>query len=226
MSMFKKKKKEKQHWFREYYEAILVAVIFASFVKVFIFQTYKIPTQSMVPTLLVGDHLVVNKFSFRNLGLGPLDRLFPVREVRRGDIIVFKYPEDPKVMFVKRAIGMPGDVIAGVNKTIYINGKPMPDMWGRFLSGAEHRPGFGPIRVGEGKIFALGDNRDFSRDSRYWGFVPRENILGTPWLVYWSYEAPPYNPNATMVQKSTQLIRVFLTFFTKTRWNRSFTFPG
>ncbi|HPR63454.1 MAG TPA: signal peptidase I [Thermoanaerobaculia bacterium] len=219
------KKKRKHSLFREYYEAILVAVIFASFVKVFIFQTYKIPTQSMVPTLLVGDHLIVNKFSFRDPGLGFLDALFPASDVKRGDIIVFKYPEDPRVMFVKRAIGMPGDIVAITDKTVYINGKPLEDPWAHYLMEDGHRPVYVPTRVPENMIFALGDNRDHSRDSRFWGFVPRDNILGTPWLIYWSYEAPPYNPRESVSQKTRNFFNVFFTFFSKTRWARSFTFP-
>lgn len=222
----KETKKRKHSLFREYYEAILIAVIFASFVKVFIFQTYKIPTQSMVPTLLVGDHLIVNKFSFREMGMGPFDALFPRKEIQRGDIIVFKYPRDPKVMFVKRAIGLPGDVIQGIQKTLYVNGTPLEDRWGRYLQkNGVARMSFGPIKVPDNAVFALGDNRDMSQDSRYWGPVPRDHILGAPWTIYWSYEAPAYDPVANLGKKTKNLFDVFIHFFTKTRWTRSFTFP-
>jgi len=124
--------KEKKDKFREYFEAILVAVIFASFVKIFIFQTYKIPTESMVKTLLVGDHLIVDKFGFRDPGSGLLKKILPFRDIQRGDVVVFKFPKEPRFFFVKRVIGLPGDVVQIINKKIYVNGQATEEPYAVF----------------------------------------------------------------------------------------------
>ena len=224
----------KKDKFREYYEAILVAVIFASFVKIFIFQTYKIPTESMVGTLLVGDHLIVDKFGFRDPGTSLFKSIFPFRDIKRGDVIVFKYPKDPRMFFVKRAIGLPGDTVSIVNKKIYINGTAQEEPYAVFADDTVFPPDPGlpdllrlrdnqaEIKVPEGYYFAMGDNRDRSNDSRFWGFVPRSSIAGRGWIIYWSYEAPRYDPNRSMVGKAWDMVSVFPNFFTKTRWERTF----
>ncbi len=224
----------KKDKFREYYEAILVAVIFASFVKIFIFQTYKIPTESMVGTLLVGDHLIVDKFGFRDPGNALFKTILPFRDIERGDVVVFKYPKDPGFFFVKRAIGLPGDTVSIVNKTIYVNGEALEEPYAVFADDTVFPPdpsfpdllrlrdNQGEFRVPEGQYFVMGDNRDRSNDSRFWGFVPRSSIAGRGWIIYWSYDAPRYDPHRSMLGKGWDMISVFPNFFTKTRWERTF----
>jgi signal peptidase I len=227
--------KEKKDKFREYFEAILVAVIFASFVKIFIFQTYKIPTESMVKTLLVGDHLIVDKFGFRDPGSGLLKKLLPFKDIQRGDVVVFKFPKEPRFFFVKRVIGLPGDVVQIISKKIYVNGQPQEEPYAVFADENVFPPDAGlpdilryrdntaEIPVPPGQYFCMGDNRDRSNDSRFWGFVPRDAIAGRAWIIYWSYEAPRYDPNRSLAGKTWDFVKVFPTFFHKTRWERSFT---
>jgi signal peptidase I len=222
---------------REWYESLLVAGIFVLFVRTFVVQTYQVPTGSMEKTILVGDHLLVNKFAY-----GPrLDgwaSLLPYRDVHRGDIIVFKKPGDdvnPGNVLVKRAVAGPGDTVVVRDKTLWVDGEPadgphvqhsdpevypndpaIPDM-------ARRRDQFGPFVAPAGSWFGMGDNRDNSLDSRYWGAIPRENIFGRPTILYWSYEAEPNShvwrgPAA----KLRQLADVALHFFSRTRWNRMF----
>ncbi|MGB6200594.1 MAG: signal peptidase I [Candidatus Acidiferrales bacterium] len=199
---------------REYLETLVVTVILALFATTFIVQAFKIPTRSMEPTLLVGDHLLVDKFIFGGRGHW-YDRLLPYREVRRGDVIVFPYPYGDHPYYVKRAIGLPGDRLKIVNQTVYINGAPLkenyafhdprlqPDSFGANFPprdiedfDPEMRPEWaaqilsfihnGELVIPPGQYFAMGDNRDNSEDSRYWGFVDREAIIGRPIVIYWS----------------------------------------
>ncbi len=233
MKKKEKKVKEKKDKFREYYEAIAVAVIFASFVKIFILQTYKIPTESMVKTLLVGDHLIVDKFSFRDPGNKLFKAIFPFKDIKRGDVVVFKYPKDPKFFFVKRAIGIPGDKIQIINKKIYVNGEELEEPYAYFSDNniippdpsipdsIRFRDNFPETIVPENMYFCIGDNRDNSNDSRAWGFVPRDYIAGRGWIIYWSYEAPRYDPNKSMLDKTADFLSVFINFFKKTRWERT-----
>ena len=226
---------EKKDKFREYYEAILVAVIFASFVKIFIFQTYKIPTESMVKTLLVGDHLIVDKFGFRDPGNSLFKSLFPFRDIKHGDVVVFKYPKDPRMFFVKRAIGLPGDTVQIVNKKVFVNGQATDEHYTTFADESiippdpslpdypRLRDNTPVIQVPKDMYFCMGDNRDRSNDSRFWGFVPRSAIAGRGWIIYWSYEAPHYDPDRSMLGKAYDFVKVFPTFFFKTRWERTLT---
>jgi len=206
-------------------------------------QAFVIPTGSMEGTLLVGDHLFVDKVIY-----APPDafskHLLPYRDVQRGDVIVFRYPLDLQKNLVKRAIGVPGDRIHLENKRLVLNGKPMDEPY------TSHLPGFDPYRdnfpaspsvglrpeaaamlannvvIGElvvppGFIFAMGDNRENSDDSRYWGLVPRQNIVGTPFLIYWSFDAPTEDLSDPGLGAG-HLLDVALHFATKTRWNRTF----
>jgi signal peptidase I len=183
---------------REYFESIVVAVILALFVRTFVFQAFKIPTGSMKPNLLVGDHLLVNKFIFAPAA-GAIERaLLPMRQVRRGDIIVFKFPEEPDRDFIKRTIGLPGDTIELKNQTVFVNGQPLVESYAHYLfppadetqtDGFDLRRKYGPVTVPEGHYFMMGDNRDNSSDSRQLarhGYVPAGNIIGHPELVYFS----------------------------------------
>ena len=181
---------------REYFESICVAVILALFVRTFVVQAFKIPTGSMENNLLIGDHLLVNKFTFAPTLWSWERAILPVRDIRRGDIIVFKYPEDPSRDFIKRTIGLPGDTVELRNKKVYINGKPLDEPYVHFLFPAEGGPSddssfdvrrnYGPVTVPPDKYFMMGDNRDNSEDSRYWGFMPREYVKGKALFIYFS----------------------------------------
>jgi signal peptidase I len=181
---------------REYFESICVAVILALFVRTFIVQAFKIPTGSMENNLLIGDHLLVNKFVYAPT-LTSLERaLLPINPIRRGDIIVFKYPEEPERDFIKRVIGLPGDTLELRNKRVYINGTMLNEPYVHYLvppdeegSGGEFdvRVQYGPVTVPPAHYFMMGDNRDNSQDSRYWGFMPQEYIKGRALFVYFSF---------------------------------------
>jgi signal peptidase I len=191
---------------REYFESICVAVILALFVRTFVVQAFKIPTGSMENNLLIGDHLLVNKFVFAPTRTWLEDKLLPIDPIRRGDIIVFKYPEDPERDFIKRTIGLPGETVELRNKKVYINGKPLDEPYVHFLfpedsesgisdsSGFDVRRNYGPVTVPAGHYFMMGDNRDNSQDSRYWGFMPRDYVKGKALFVYFSYGENPGGP--------------------------------
>ncbi|MBU1149522.1 MAG: signal peptidase I [Proteobacteria bacterium] len=179
--------------FREYIEAIILAVVIALFIRTFVIQAYKIPSGSMKPTLLIGDHILVSKF---NYGIKlPFLRttLIPVGAPQRGDIVVFIYPEDRSKDFIKRLIGVPGDTIEIRNKKIFINGLPYSDKHGVYVDNfiipgaVQPRDNFGPVTVPEGSLFVMGDNRDESYDSRFWGFVSNKDVLGKALIIYWSW---------------------------------------
>ncbi|MBU2252220.1 MAG: signal peptidase I [Proteobacteria bacterium] len=179
--------------FREYIEAIILAVVIALFIRTFVIQAYKIPSGSMKPTLLIGDHILVSKF---NYGIKlPFLRttLIPVGAPQRGDIVVFIYPEDRSKDFIKRLIGVPGDTIEIRNKKILLNGLPYNDKHGVYMDNfiipgaVQPRDNFGPVTVPEGSLFVMGDNRDESYDSRFWGFVSKRDVLGKALIIYWSW---------------------------------------
>jgi signal peptidase I len=183
---------------REYFESICVAVILALFARTFIVQAFKIPTGSMENNLLVGDHLLVNKFA-----VGPTLKAFegvllPTAAIERGDILVFKYPVEPERDFIKRVIGLPGETLELRNKTVYIDGVSLDEPYVRFLVPPREEPdletdtfdlrfNFGPVTVPEREYFMMGDNRDNSEDSRYWGFMPREYVKGKALFIYFSF---------------------------------------
>jgi signal peptidase I len=215
--------------FREYYEAILVAFILALFVRTFVFENFKIPSGSMEDNLLVGDHLVVNKFIFGEHLPTPLHKLFGYREPRRGDVVVFKYPNQPRRDFIKRCIAVAGDTVEVRSKVLYINEEPQEEPYVVFKGDQAGRkrglPGdnYGPRVVPEGTIFCFGDNRDNSLDSRFWGPVPLSYVKGRAVLIYWSYEAKRNDWEwRGFLYRMRQLAEVFVNFFTKTRWNRTF----
>jgi len=193
---------------REYAEAIVLAMLLAFAIRVFVVQAFKIPSGSMIPTLLIGDHILVSKLSY---GLQwPGDCKFRVSfppvtcytshpvvsfgEPRRGDVIVFRYPEDEEKDFIKRIVGLPGDVIEIRNKVVHINGQPLDDKAftqrvdpGTINGAINPRDNFGPVTVPEGSYFVMGDNRDQSLDSRFWGYVRAEKIRGKAFRIYWSW---------------------------------------
>jgi signal peptidase I len=190
---------------REYFESICVAVILALFVRTFIVQAFKIPTGSMEPNLLVGDHLLVNKLVFAPTASRAELSLLPIDEIARGDIIVFKYPEEPERDFIKRVIGLPGETLELRNKKVFIDSKPLDEPYVHFLfppdpeghaapgevTDFDVRKNYGPVTVPAGHYFMMGDNRDNSQDSRYWGFMPRDYVKGKALFVYFSVNDEP-----------------------------------
>ena len=185
--------KTKKHVIREYAESIVIAVVMALIIKAFVIQAFKIPSGSMIPTLKIGDHILVNKFIYGTKLPFSDSIIIPLRRPNRGDIIVFKFPDDEKKDFIKRVIGLPGDIVEIKGKKVYINGSPIDDSYAvhsdpmLYPSGIQPRDNFGPLTVPQDSYFVMGDNRDFSLDSRYWGFVKLNKIKGKAFIIYWSW---------------------------------------
>jgi signal peptidase I len=215
---------------REYFEAIVTAVILALFVRTWVVQAFKIPTGSMENNLLIGDHLLVNKFIFGPEPTAFEKAVLPVRDIRRGDIVVFKYPDEPERDFIKRVIGLPGETLELRNKKIFINGQPLDEPYVHYIDathGASEvtsfdvRERYGPVTVPPDQYFVMGDNRDNSQDSRYWGFLPRHYVKGKALLIYWSYESGAGDHAGSGLGASIrQVFSVVTHFFTRTRWER------
>lgn len=240
---------------RDTFESLVVTAILAIFGTTFVLQAFKIPTGSMENTLLIGDHLLVNKFVYADHA-GWWTRLLPYRNIRRGQVVVFKYPgtedpsQEPGEHFVKRVIGVPGDRIRIVSRQVYVNGQLLEEPYVRHTFLDQVRPGdnfppppgeelqgttlgwgesmanyvhSGELVVPPGNYFVMGDSREESWDSRFWGFVPRALISGRPLVIYWSYETPrnEYTLNS-FSERLSQTADLILHFFTKTRWRRTF----
>ncbi len=180
---------------QEYIEAIIIAILIAVVIRTFIVQAYKIPSRSMVPTLLVGDHLLVNKFIY-GVKIPVIRRIIvPITDPKRGDIIVFIYPNDRTKDYIKRVIGVGGDKIEIKNKNIFINDQPYKDAFGIYSDDTTYpaimqpRDNFGPVTVPRGSLFVMGDNRDESADSRFWGFVDLKDVEGKALVIYWSWNS-------------------------------------
>lgn len=233
----------------EYMESLLVTVILALFGTSFVVQAFKIPSSSMERTLLIGDHLLVNKFIFGGSGAW-YEKLLPYRPLERGDIIVFKYPYADHQHFVKRVIGLPGDRLKLVDQSVYINGKLLNEAYVVHDAAAGYDPlnySFPPVGnplysspvepewardikkyirndeliVPPGKYFAMGDNRDHSLDSRYWGFVDRNAIMGRPFLIYWSVDATSTDyGESTFGQRLRAVLQTVAHLPARTRWAR------
>jgi signal peptidase I len=227
-------------------QSLMGTVVIAVFVITFIVQAFQIPSPSMENTLLIGDYLLVNKLCYG--GGGVADFFMPYHKVRRGDIVVFHYPVNPTQHFVKRVIGIPGDHLRLVNKKVYVNGNalnepyahftrpsddmfrdnfprtdvlsgPTPEWWVQMRTLVED----GELIVPEGSYFVMGDNRDNSYDSRYWGFVPKANIIGRPLVIYWSVQGGEMDPAApsSVGDKLYHFAYVLTHVFQVTRWNRT-----
>ncbi len=182
---------------REYAESLIIAVVLALFVRTWVFQAFKIPTGSMEPNLLIGDHLIVNKMVFAPGAAGPERVILPTRDIRRGDIVVFKYPEAPDRDFIKRVIGLPGDRLELRRKELFINDQKVDESWAHYQAPAsaesfgasgDLREFYGPVTVPPGQYFMMGDNRDNSEDSRYWGFLPATYVKGKALFIYFSFD--------------------------------------
>jgi signal peptidase I len=229
-------------------QSLLATVVIAVFVITYIVQAFQIPSESMENTLLIGDYLLVDKLCYGGGGVG--DFVIPYRQIHRGDIIVFHYPVNPAQHFVKRVVGIPGDRIHLIRKRVFINGQPLNEPYARYFKPEPNPfrddfprldvldPGInadwwvqmpklvedGQLIVPEGHYFAMGDNRDDSSDSRYWGFVPRANIIGRPLLIYWSISDPEeaMPPTPTLGDRLYHLAYAVTHFFQITRWGRTF----
>jgi len=228
-------------------QSLLTTVVIAVFVITFVVQAFQIPSESMENTLLIGDYLLVDKLRY---GGGTFwDHFIPYRQVRRGDIVVFHYPVDPRQHFVKRVVGVPGDRVRLIKGEVYVNGDPLTEPYARHTSShpdpyrddfpqLTYDPGesaswAGQMRkwvedkqliIPQGFYFVMGDNRDVSSDSRYWGFVPRENIIGRPLLIYWSVGgANDEMPAASRPgDRLYHFVYVLTHLFRITRWDRTF----
>jgi len=240
---------------RDYFETIVICVIFVIFARAFVFQQSKIPTGSMIPTLLVGDYIMVNKFIYAPTASNIEKALLPIRDVKRGDIIVFKYPEEPEKDYIKRVIGLPGEFIEIKDKTVYINGSPLeedykihqtelnPESWAKIkegeapLSAAEPAPkrwqsrrignefDFDRMLIPEGHYFCMGDNRDNSKDSRFWGTVPHENIKGKAFIIWWSFSGEENDyTRTTLIDRVKSIANKVIYFIPKSRYRRCLRF--
>ncbi len=187
-------KNKKKSGVRENLEAIIIAVVLALFIRTFIVQAFKIPSGSMLPTLQIGDHILVNKFIYGVKIPFSGAVLMPLKDPQRNDIIVFKYPKDPKLDYIKRVIAVAGDTVEIRNKKIFLNGKPYDDKYGVFRDAKVLAPNlgprdnYGPITIPPEKLFVMGDNRDNSYDGRFWGFVDLEAVRGKAFIIYWSWD--------------------------------------
>jgi len=216
---------------REYLEALVVAVILALFVRTFAVQAFKIPTSSMEPNLLIGDHLFVNRLLF-SPSLGAIeDALMGKREVRRGDVVVFRFPGSPDKDYVKRVVALPGETVEVRERNVLIDGQPLDEAaYAHFQEPSlkpgdpefglrAERQGFGPSRVPPNHLFVMGDNRDNSNDSRFWGFLPRDLVKGRAVLVYWSYAA---TRDEYRRERASDWLRDLASAPLRTRWGRFF----
>jgi signal peptidase I len=229
-------------------QSLLTTVVIAVFVITFIIQAFQIPSESMESTLLIGDYLLVDKLCYG--GGRFLDHILPYRSVHRGDIVVFHYPVHPNEHFVKRVVGVPGDRLRLINREVYVNGSHLQEPYVQHVSTRHDvfrdefprldvsAPGLeggwwlqmkklvedGELIIPEGSYFVLGDNRDDSDDSRYWGFVPRENIVGRPLLIYWSVRSVEDDPpvSSTPGAKLYHFAYAVSHLFQVTRWDRTF----
>jgi signal peptidase I len=203
---------------REYFESLVIAVILALFARTWIFQSFQIPSGSMERTLLVGDHLIVNKVVFAPTLSGLERAILPIRPIQRGDVLVFKNPPDPTHDLIKRVIGLPGERVELHQKHVYIDGQLLDDPWAQFLPlpvGAhieranDRSTEFGPVTVPADQYFMMGDNRDNSADSRYWGFMPKDYVKGRAEVIYFSIQdGEPLSPVFSAARRARFLQRV------------------
>jgi signal peptidase I len=206
---------------RDYIETILVCVIFVIFSRAFAFQQSKIPSGSMEDTLKIGDYIMVNRFVYAPTTFDWERSLLPVRDVRRGDIVVFKWPLEPETDYIKRIIGLPGDTVELRRGYLYVNGEEVHEP---FVNEAYRRHEFmSPVVVPPGNYFAMGDHRDRSSDSRVWGPVPRDLVKGRALLIWWSYEEDAGDADRKGVERAKSIASKFLHFLTRSRWSRCFT---
>src|SRR5688572_593707 len=216
------KTKQNRTW--ELLKSLASTLEFVWFFTNHIAQATVVPTESMVPTILVGDHFMLDKVAYPANYPEAIQRIMPERAVHRGDILAFWSPQDENLRLIKRVIGLPGDTIEVRNSIVYINGEKLDEPYVIHTIPRANRQfdDFGPASIPGDKFFMMGDNRDNSRDSRAWGFVPRNNLIGKPVFVYWSYESEPHRER-TMREWVDYYASVAAHFFTRTRWLRTGT---
>ncbi len=208
---------------REYFESFILAVIVVLFMRSFLAEAVQIPTGSMEDTLLPGDHLFINKFTFRDYLMADRSGMLPYVGIKRKDIVIFRFFDEPTSFryYVKRVIGLPGEIVEIRSKQVFIDGKPLDEPYAVFKnpSRSDRRPRdvLGPVEIPVNHFFVMGDNRDRSYDSRYWGPLPREQIIGSPLVVWWSFEK---NTSVDLQQGSSRLQKFFIGFFNQIRWGR------
>ena len=218
---------------REWIESLAFTIIFVLVFTNYIAQATQVPTESMKPAILVGDHFFLDKVAFPANYPAVLRPYLPSRSVERGDIVAFRSPIDGNIPFVKRVIGMPGDTVMLKDKNLHINGKGLDEPYKIHVDGTVYeespwtpeelqvRDNYGPAIVPADSYFVMGDNRDNSNDSRYWGFIKHDEIIGKPLFVYWSYESDPYLPGETTVREwLAGYSSIAVHFFSRTRWFR------
>lgn len=234
---------------RDLLELVATATLLLVFLKTFVVQQFAIPSASMRETLMIGDHLLVNKFIYARPQWAWEARAFPMAGVRRGDLIVFRYPLGRDQDYVKRCAALAGDVVEVRSKRLYVNGvlvtgpfehhlaveggRPLPGPWPPSRDAGPLAPGrddYGPVTVPEGCLLALGDNRDRSADSRAWGFLPVDHLRGRPFLVWWSFreggdDDRPANPARTPLDVVENAAETLAHALTWTRWERTGTLP-
>jgi signal peptidase I len=219
--------------FREWIESLAFTIIFVLVFTSYVAQATQVPTESMKPSILVGDHFFLDKISFPANYPEALRPYLPRRTVRRLDIIAFKSPTDGNIPFVKRVIGLPGDTVEVRDKSVYVNSQKLDEPYKIHIDSTTYgsdswtpeelriRDNYGPMIVPPGNYFVMGDNRDNSNDSRYWGFVADDELIGKPLFVYWSYESDPYVPGEKTLRESLDdYLLVAIHFFDRTRWFR------
>lgn len=218
-------------WAREFLEVLLIVVIFTLFVRTFVIAHINVPTPSMEPSVLVGDHILVNRFAYAPHWRTPFHRLLPYRDPQLDDVVTFAQPDRPRRDLIKRVIALPGDIIAIEAKQLIRNGVPVDEAWAHYSDpevwpndestppSRRARDHLEPLLIAPDEVFCLGDNRDESQDSRVFGPVPRSTIRGRPLVVYWSFD----NSGADSLGGLGRLLYLPLNFFSETRWERQFT---
>lgn len=197
----------KQSKFWEYTKAIITALILALIIRAFVVQAFKIPSGSMLPTLLIGDHILVNKFIYGTKIPFTDKRILQFTKPQRGDIVVFRYPEDPDRDFIKRIVAIEGDIIGGMNKKVVLNREILKEPYIQHTDNSNNigdilqRDNFGPYLVPKGKVFVMGDNRDQSYDSRFWGYLDIKGIKGKAFIIYWSWDNTKKFPRLNRIGK-------------------------
>jgi signal peptidase I len=207
---------------RDYTETILICVIFVIFSRAFVFQQSKIPSGSMMDTLLVGDYIMVNRFIYSSNSFGWEEKILPHRPLRRGDVVVFKWPQEPEVDYIKRVVGLPGDTIEVREGYLYVNGQRINEPYVQESYRKKNIKPHGPEIVGPGHYFMMGDHRNESSDSREWGQVPRELIKGRALLIWWSYDEHKTSAYMSFSERMKSWGDKAVHFFTRSRWRRCF----
>ncbi len=213
---------------REYFEAIVLAVVLALFFRTFVVEAFKIPSSSMEDNLLVGDHILVNKFAYAPTIFSWEKKILPIRNVSRTDVIVFKYPEEPSRNFIKRVVAVGNEEIEIRDRQVHINGKPIEEPYKVHKSDLQPdlvgvvSDDYPPKKVPEGYYFAMGDNRDNSKDSRAWGTVPKDFIKGRAFIIYWSFKGEQNVGPSTMGENLRHILHIVVNFIPDTRWDRFF----